>query len=95
MVGVDELPDRRLEFADAAVRATTELFVRQFGEPAFDEVEPRAIRRRKVDVEPLPLREPVADERRLVRAVVVHDEVHIHLRRHLRVDRIEKLPELG
>ena len=49
--GVDELPDRRLEFADAAVRATTELFVRQFGEPAFDEGEPRAIRRRKVDVD--------------------------------------------
>jgi len=48
---VDELPDGALELAHTAGRAAPNLFGGQFSEPPFDEVQPRAVRRREVDVD--------------------------------------------
>ena len=47
-----------------------------------------------MDVEPRPFGEPVTDERRLMRAVVIHDDVHVEPPRHLRLNQIEKFAEL-
>jgi len=46
----DELANGRLHLSDAAVDSSTELFVGELGEPALDEVEPRPVGRREVDV---------------------------------------------
>ena len=62
---VDELPDGALELAHTAVRAAPNLFGRQFPEPPLDEVQPRAVRRREVDVKPWALGQPGANERGL------------------------------
>ena len=47
MVRRNEFANGRLQLRDAAVHASTELFVREFGEPALDEVEPRPVGRVK------------------------------------------------
>lgn len=52
MMRDDEFADRGFELRDAAVGTTAQLFVRQLGEPAFHEIEPRSVRRREMDVEP-------------------------------------------
>src|SRR5207253_10243308 len=58
------------------------------------ETHPRPIRRCEVDVKPWTLGEPVPNERRLVGAVVVHDDVHVEIGWDLRLDQIEELTEL-
>ena len=47
VVDVDEFSDRFLELKDATVAAATDLFLRQLGEPALDEIEPGAVGRVK------------------------------------------------
>ena len=47
------------------------------GEPALDEVEPRRVRRGEVRTEPRVPREPSADDRSLVRPVVIHNDVDV------------------
>ena len=64
------------------------------GEPALDEVEPRAVGRGEVQMEPRTLGEPAADERGLVRAVVVQNQVDVEVCRHGGVDRVQELAEL-
>jgi hypothetical protein len=94
-MGIDEVPNRRLERAHTAMGTAPQLFIRQVGEPALDQVQPRPVRGCEMHVEARSLQQPIFDERRLMSPVVVHDDVDGKLRRHLRVDRIEKLPELG
>ena len=48
VMGVDEGADGGFEFGDAAMNASPDLLVRQFGEPPLNEVEPRSIRRGEV-----------------------------------------------
>ena len=91
---IDEVANRRFELGDAAMHAATQLFGGEFGEPALYQVEPRPVGRCEMDVKARPFGEPVADQRRLVRPVIVHDQVHIELLRHRGVDRVEELPEL-
>lgn len=47
-----------------------------------------------MDVKARALGEPVSNQRRFVRAVVVHDDVDVESLRHPRVNQVEKLPEL-
>lgn len=68
---------RRFELGDAAERPATDLLHREFVEPPFHEAEPRALRRGEVDVEAWAFGEPILDQRCLVGAVVVHDNVHV------------------
>src|SRR5260221_2044610 len=42
-----------------------------------------------------PSPQPIADQRRLVSGVVVHDEMHVEIRRHVGLDLVEELAELG
>ena len=71
-----------------------ELLGGQFGEPPFDQVQPGAIRGGEVHVKPRPLGQPRANVRRLVRPVVVHDEMHVDLARYAHLGAIEEGPKL-
>jgi len=50
MMRSNEFPNRGLQLGDTAVDAASQLLVRELGEPALDEVQPRAVGRREVDV---------------------------------------------
>ena len=94
LMSLDERLDGRFELGHTAERAPTDLFHREFGKPAFDEAEPRAVGRSEMDVETRALDEPVSDHRRFVRAVVIHDDVHVESTGDARLNQIEKLSEL-
>ena len=81
-------------FSAAAVRASLELALFQERKPALDQVEPRTIGRREVDVEARTFGQPVPDRGRLVRGQIVHDQVYVELGRGLFVDRVEEFPKL-
>ena len=51
VVHVDELANRRDELAHGAMHAALELFGRQGRKPAFDEIQPRGIGRREMQVD--------------------------------------------
>ena len=91
---VDELTDRGFQLGDATVCAAAQLFVGQLGKPALDEIQPGPVGRCEVHVEARALRQPVANQRRFMRTVVVHDQMDVELFRHRGVDRIEELSEL-
>ncbi len=91
---VDEFLDAGFQLRDAAIGAATDLFHGQLGEPALHETQPGAIRGRVVHVETGALGEPVADERGLMGAVVIHDDVHVEPTGHLGVNQIEEFPKL-
>jgi hypothetical protein len=95
LMRLDEFLDRPLQVRHAPERAAANLLVRQLGEPSLHEAQPGAIGWREMGVEPGTLGEPVLDERRLVGAVVVHDDVHVQRARYPRVNQIEKLTELS
>lgn len=65
--------DGRFQFFRGAMDAAAELLFRQQSEPAFYQVEPTGRSRRVVQMEARPLDQPVANQLRLVRAVVVED----------------------
>ena len=66
--------------------AAADAFVGQFPEPTFDNVQPRAARRREVHVEPRMTRQPTPHLLVFVRGVIVHDQVQVQLRIRLVVD---------
>ena len=94
LMGLDELLDGRFELGHTAERAATDLLHRELGKPAFDEAEPRAVRRGEVDVEARTFGEPVPNQRRFVGAVVVHDDVHVESTGDLRLNQVEEFAEL-
>ena len=91
---VDELLDGGLELRHTLVGAAAQLLVRQLGEPSLHETQPRPVRGCEMDVKPWTLGEPVPNERCFMRAVVVHDDVHVEVTRDFRLDQIEELAEL-
>lgn len=92
---IDEFADRGFELGHAAVCAAAQLFVRQLRKPALDQIEPGPVRGREVHVEPRPFgQQPVANQGRFVRPVVIHDEMDVQFPRHGRIDGIEKMPKL-
>src|SRR5271163_569714 len=78
----------------AAKHTPANPLVRQFGEPTFDQVDPRTIGGREVNVKVGALGEPLPDDRGFVSGVVIDDEVYIQPGWHLRFDGIEELAEL-
>src|SRR5437016_11326271 len=48
VMSVDERADGGLKLGDAAMHTAADLLVRQFGEPALHQVQPRAVRRGEV-----------------------------------------------
>ena len=87
-------PNGIFERAGAAVGPPLDLFFRQQREPALNEVEPGRARRREMDVEARMRRHPAVDARRLVRPVVVEDQMEVELGRHARVNRLQELEKL-
>ena len=77
------------------MHAAADLFLGQFDEPAFDEIEPGGAGRREMHVIARPFREPATDERRLVRRVVVENQMDVEVARHGRVDRVEEAAEFA
>ena len=76
------------------MRATAEPFLGELREPTFDEVEPRAVRRREVQREAQVTEQPAVELGGLVRRGVVNDDVHVELGGHAAVDEIQEPSEL-
>src|SRR5882762_5965717 len=87
--------DRGLKRAGAPVGPTFDLFVGEQGEPALDEIEPGRAGRGEVEMEPGPTGQPAVNHRRLVRAVVIQNQVHVQLGGHGVVERVEEGAELA
>ena len=81
------------DLGDATASRKRRFFV-EVDNLAFDETHPGAVGRGEMDVKARTLGEPVPDERRFVRAVVVHDDVHVESPRHPLIDQVEKLAKL-
>ncbi|GLV82459.1 hypothetical protein Slala03_21480 [Streptomyces lavendulae subsp. lavendulae] len=88
-------PDVVFECLDGAVDSSLELLLGEFGEPPFHQVQPRRTRRCEVQVEPRVRQQPLLHVRRLVRRIVVEDEMDLEIRRHLLADLGQELLELG
>ena len=91
---IEVLTDGVLEGAGAAVGAALDLLFRQQRKPALDEVEPRRARRCEMHVEARMSRQPAAHARRLVRPVIVEDEMEVQRARCACIDRLQELEEL-
>src|SRR5262249_61879011 len=74
--------DRGLEPARAAMRATPDLFFGQEGEPPLAEVEPGCTGGGEVKMEAPPPSKPAVNHGRLVRAIVIENQVHVQFGRH-------------
>ena len=68
------------------MHASTQLLPLKGGKPALDAMEPRGVRRREVRMKARVPGEPSAEQRGLVRPVVVHDDVHVPVGRHLDIE---------
>src|ERR1700687_205123 len=77
VVDLDKLADRRFQILHAAKHTTSNPFVGEFGEPALNQVDPRTVGRREVNVEPWALGKPVPDDGCFVSRVVVDNEMDI------------------
>src|SRR6185369_2269367 len=88
-------PDGSLEIRRAAVSAASNLFLGQLCEPALDHVDPRRARRREVQVETRTPRKPSMDRRRLVRAGVVENQMHVEFGWNGPLDAMQETPELA
>src|SRR5712664_4356742 len=81
------------QFSHAAVDASPELSLGQYREPRLDLIQPGTRRRGEMQMIARMLGEPALHGRRLVRAVVVQDEMHVKIGRDFGVDRVEELAE--
>ena len=94
VVDVEVAEDGRLELGGAAMRAAADLLLGEEREEGLDEVDPGRSGRREVEMVARVFGQPAMDQRRLVRADVVEDDVDLETGRHARLDRVEKGPEL-
>src|ERR1700676_1662459 len=92
---VDVAADGLFQLGSRAMDATPKLFFSECCEPAFDQVEPTGGGRREVQMEAGPLGQPCADQFGLVGSVVVQNQMHVQLRRHVLLDGIEEGAKLG
>ena len=90
-----KVADRLFEFEGTAVRTALDLALAKDGEPTLDQVEPRSGGWREVQVVARVAGKPGLDRRRLVSAVVVHDQVNVQLRRYALLDGAQEFQELA
>ena len=93
IVMTDEVHNVCAQSLDAAIDAAPDLLVGDKCEEALDLIKPGAAGRREVDMPAWPFGEPVADQRGLVRGVVVHDEMDVKTVRDRGLDLVEELAE--
>src|ERR1700726_1514133 len=91
----DEGSDVGAERGDAAIDAEADFALGDEGKETLDLIEPGRTCGRQVDVPARPLGQPIADQRRLVRGVVVPDEMNIEALGDIGLDLVEELSELG
>ena len=91
---VEESSNRVLEFAGAAVNAAAQLPFGKKREPAFDQVKPGTTGRGEVQTEARVPQQPTLDGRRLVRSVVVKNQVHVHSTGHACVNGCQEIAKL-
>ena len=91
---VDVVADSLFQLFGGAMDSAPELLFGKHGEPAFDQVEPGGRGWGEVQVEAWPLGQPVADQLRLVGAVVVQDQVNVQFRRDVLLDGVQESAEL-
>ena len=90
---VEVVANRRLQFARAAMDSARQLPLGQGGKPALYQVGPGGTRRREMQVVARALGEPTLDERRLVSAVVIQNQMRVQVGRHGLVHRIQEFAE--
>ena len=91
---IQEVGDRLLQSADATEDAAPQGFGREFREESLDHVQPRRRRRREVTVEPGMLGKPLLHLGGLMRAIVVQNQMQLHVATRLAVNRAQKPQEL-
>ena len=94
IVRVDVVADGLLKIRDAGVCVAFDPPLADLAEEPLHQVEPGGRGRREVHVVARPRGEPCAHLFGLVRAVVVHDQMDVLIRRHGRVNRLQKLQKL-
>jgi hypothetical protein len=93
VVSFDERGDACPEGGYAATDAAPDLLIGEDREEALHLVEPG--RTGQVHVPAWPFHQPSLDQRRLVRGVIIHDQVNVELGRHACFDLVEELAELS
>lgn len=91
----DVVPDGGLEGSDAGMHAPAQLAFGEQREPALHQIDPGGAGGREVQMEARPLQQPLADQGRFMRAIVVEDQMHVQLCGDRRLNRVEELPELS
>src|SRR5665213_1023708 len=87
--------DGTLELDGGAVSAATDLPLCERGKEALDLIDPGSRGRSEVHVEARMAGEPTTHSGGLVRAVVVHHQVHVELVSNVRLDGVQELQELA
>ena len=86
--------DRSFELIHARVGAPFDLTFREQGEPTFDEIEPRTVRRDKMEMETRMPDQPAVDHRALVGSVIIQNHMDFLRLRRAFFDVREELPKL-
>src|SRR5882757_7113594 len=90
----DEVHNVGAQGLNAAIDAAPDLLVGDEAKETLDLIEPGRACRCEMDMPTRPFGEPVADQRSLVRRVVVHDDVDIETSRDGSLDLVEEFAEL-
>ena len=88
---VEESSNRVLEFAGAAVNAPAQLPFSKEREPAFDQVKPRTTSRGEVQMEAWVPQQPTLDGRRLVRSIIVQNQVQVQFAGYAGIDGFQEI----
>jgi hypothetical protein len=94
IVVVEEAADGGFQFSGGAETAAPDALFGERGEPAFDEIEPTGGGGREVHMEARAFDKPALDGRGPVGSVIVHDEMHVQIRRHVVFYGVEESTEL-
>ena len=94
VVGGHAGEDRIAELGDARVRAALERLLGQETEEPLDEVHPRRVGRREVELEPRIAEEPPLHDGRLVRREVIKDDMDVESGLDARIDLAQERDEV-
>src|SRR6185436_6988397 len=89
------MTDGFFEFDRTAVRCALDLALAEQAEPTLNQIEPGTRGRGEVQMKTRMACKPSLHRRGLVRAVVIHDQMNIELRRHALIDGAQKLQEFA
>ena len=80
------LVDRALKIGNARKGSSSDSSWCDFGEEAFNLIEPARAGRREMENEAGMARKPTLNQRLFVRCIVIKDEMHVHPYRHFSID---------